>query len=184
MATIHELVPRAALYLVQVVVEHRLTTYTEVAEALGTSSRVVPKVLAEVQTVCIENGWPPITVLVVTKSTGTPGEGFLDPWLPRTAPPSRRAAMVENFRRTVYVFDWAPLSAYYADESGRQSSQKIQVLMEAWYKGGEIQIALPDGFRTTISSVRSSGRAHEELHGKLDSLLRPSSAVWRMRSGA
>lgn len=181
MATLAEMVPQAARYLVQVVGEHRLTTYAQVTELLDTSPRVVPKVLAEVQTACIENGWPPITVLVVAERTGQPGEAFLDPWLPRTAPPSRRAAMIENFRRAVYVFDWAPLSAYFAQDSDRPDSPKVEVPMEVWYKGGEIQIALPDGFRTAISSVRGSGRAHEELRHKLDSLLRPS---WRMRSGA
>lgn len=54
----------------------RVVTYQEVGALVGTSPRSVGKCLAPILAYCVLNRKPPLTSLVVTKSTGLPGAGF------------------------------------------------------------------------------------------------------------
>ncbi|MDQ7793128.1 MAG: hypothetical protein RDU89_01755 [bacterium] len=50
-----------------------LITYGEVAQGILTHRRVVPRVLWAVHQQCVENGWPSLTAVVVSKATQKPG---------------------------------------------------------------------------------------------------------------
>jgi putative restriction endonuclease len=52
-------------------------TYGELGEAIGVHWRQVNHVLGLLQDYCIDNDFPPITILVVNKATGVPGTGFI-----------------------------------------------------------------------------------------------------------
>ncbi|KKM11955.1 hypothetical protein SY88_06070 [Clostridiales bacterium PH28_bin88] len=108
MASVGSLVPETIVFLASCARQKRLTTYKEVAQTVGTFHRVIPKILCEIREICLSNNWPALTSIVVNSSTGLPGEAFLDPWLPRSAPQGKRHAMWQSMVDEVYNFDWTP----------------------------------------------------------------------------
>ena len=73
-------------------------TYGELGQALGVHHRAVRYVLSVIQDYCLEEGLPPLTILIVNAS-GRPGTGFI-------------AFDLENFYaglEKVYDFDWRSL---------------------------------------------------------------------------
>ncbi len=113
MATIVELVPPVVQYLVQVAREGGFTTYGEVARAVGTHPRVVPKVVEVVKEACLAEGWPPLMVLVLQAGRKGPSLSCLGPWLGEEAPQGEEQAVVAGFVQRVYGFDWTPLLERY-----------------------------------------------------------------------
>jgi len=107
-ARVEDLVPDTVKRLVAAARERRLTTYQELGEAVGAHRRtVLPRVLGRIRQMCLDNGWPALTALVVNKATGRPGEAFLDPWLPRDADAAQRDAKWQELVAEVYDFDWS-----------------------------------------------------------------------------
>lgn len=103
-----DLVPATVKYLVNVAQQRRLAAYSEVATAVGTHPRaVLSHVLGRIRQICLDNGWPALTALVVNKATGKPGEAFLDPWLPRDADAAQRDAKWQALLAEVYEFGWS-----------------------------------------------------------------------------
>lgn len=109
MARVPELVPKVTEILVETAQKRKRTTYGEVARAVGTHARVVPQALEVIRAQCLQNGWPPLTAIVVSSTTRRPGDAFLDPWLPRDADPEARDALTAHMTEKVYAFDWTPL---------------------------------------------------------------------------
>lgn len=57
---------------------HRnLTTYTALADIIGTNALSVGYALGPIQTYCLESRLAPLTVVVVNKASGVPGDGFI-----------------------------------------------------------------------------------------------------------
>lgn len=63
--------------LVDLAPKSKIITYQDIAKALGTHPRAIRFVLELIQTYCIGNGLPCLTVLVVNKQTNEPGAGFI-----------------------------------------------------------------------------------------------------------
>ena len=116
MATIPELVPGVVRFLVQVARERRLTTYGEVAQAVGTHHRVVPKVVEVVKAVCLEEGWPPLIALVLRAGSERPSLSCMGPWLGGEAPHGDEAEVVGEWLERVCAFDWGRLLERYGVE--------------------------------------------------------------------
>lgn len=86
----------------------RVATYSKVAQAVGTHQlTVLPRALSRIRDMCLNNGRPALTPLVLNKATGKPGEGFLDPWLPRDADAAQRDAKWHRLVADVYELDWS-----------------------------------------------------------------------------
>lgn len=54
-----------------------LITYKQLGDAIGVHHRAVRYVLGVIQTYCLDNRLPPLTILVVNGDSGRPGEGFI-----------------------------------------------------------------------------------------------------------
>lgn len=55
----------------------RMLTYGKLAPLISTNPLSVRRALGPVQTYCLESNLPPLTGLVVAKTTGLPGDGFI-----------------------------------------------------------------------------------------------------------
>ena len=55
----------------------RTLTYSELAPLIPTNPLSVGRALGPLQTYCMESGLPPLTVVVVGKTSGVPGNGFV-----------------------------------------------------------------------------------------------------------
>lgn len=55
---------------------HQLLTYDQVAECTGVHRAGLGQCLEPIQSLCLEAGYPPLTMLVVSKTSGLPGFGF------------------------------------------------------------------------------------------------------------
>ncbi len=175
MATVHELVPGVVHFLVDAARAGRPTTYGKVAEALGTHPRVVPQVLEVVRALCLDKGWPPLTVLVLQAGQKRPGEAFLDPWMSRDTPQAVKDAKVEEFLQRVYSFDWTPLLERYplrgAVAAGTQAAASaVSVTLKLTPVDGAIYVST-DGFHTLIDRRPGSPYCHVELYERLKAAL-------------
>lgn len=63
--------------LVSVARNRGVITYKELGDSIGIHHRVVNHVLGVIQTHCLHNRLPPLTILVVNKASGRPGTGFV-----------------------------------------------------------------------------------------------------------
>ena len=68
---------RAWPVLVDRASKKKTITYGELAKALGIHHRAVRYVLGVIQQYCLDERLPPLTILIVNRSEGTPGEGFI-----------------------------------------------------------------------------------------------------------
>ena len=78
----------------------KLITYEDLAEILKIHHRPIRLILDLIQTYCIDENLPPLTILVVNKSSGLPGAGF-------TAWDNRD---LQRGRMSVNEFDWTKLA--------------------------------------------------------------------------
>jgi hypothetical protein len=75
--------------------ERKTYKYGDVAEILGfAGAGVMAQILGCIMWFCDENGFPPLTVLVVNKETGLPGEGL------------STLEEVNKDREAVFGFNW------------------------------------------------------------------------------
>ena len=69
-------------------------TYGVLAQMLGfRGAGILARMLGHIMHYCQQNGFPPLTVLVVNKDTGLPGKGLIE-------------ANLNADRETVFQFDW------------------------------------------------------------------------------
>jgi len=86
---------KAWIKLVELAKSHDICTYKELGNYIGIHHRTVRLALSPIQDYCLNNKFPPITILVVNGS-GKPGQGFI-------------AADENNFdekKNEVYAFNW------------------------------------------------------------------------------
>lgn len=77
--------------------EQKTYFYEDVGEVIGVPAFGLAPILDPIMRLCRQRGWPPLTVLVVNKGTGDPGDGLpLDDGVPKE-------------RARVYCFDWFKL---------------------------------------------------------------------------
>jgi hypothetical protein len=106
MVSIISLAPKTFSYLVSQAKLAKVVNYKDVALAVGTHHRVVPKVLEIIRTICIDHNLPPLTAIVISKTTGKPGEAFLDPWLSRDTTDAHKMRLWREMLGQVFRYDW------------------------------------------------------------------------------
>jgi len=55
----------------------QILTYEILSQLIGVPAHGLANILDHVQRYCMQRGLPPLTSIVVSKSTGLPGEGFI-----------------------------------------------------------------------------------------------------------
>ena len=76
---------------------HRQTiTYQQLSQVTGMYTPGLGNMLAPIQAYCVHHKLPPLTVLVVQKSTGLPGEGFT----------AAQAVQTASDQARVFDYDW------------------------------------------------------------------------------
>jgi hypothetical protein len=72
----------------------QMLTYSMMTQLTGMMTAGVGHMLEPIQSYCLLKGWPPLTALVVSESTGLPGIGFI------------AAADVPKALVEVFAFNW------------------------------------------------------------------------------
>lgn len=73
----YELAFRAWPILIRCAKKGITISYEDLASKIGTHYRPIRFVLDVIQYYCLDKHYPPLTILVVNKNTGQPGEGFI-----------------------------------------------------------------------------------------------------------
>ena len=68
---------RAWNVLCRIATRRELITYSELAAEIGAVPVGVGRILSLIQTYCLDEKLPPLTILVVNKHTERPGGGFI-----------------------------------------------------------------------------------------------------------
>jgi len=117
------------------------TTYGNVASNIGIHHRAVRHVLGLIQNYCMDDKLPPLTILVINKETGVPGDGFI-------------AWDVENANdgmQKVFKFNWDSLTNPF--EYAKDNDTKISIK--------ERLIKNPESSGNVYSLVKNRGVAQE-----------------------
>jgi hypothetical protein len=125
-------------YLVQAAKTLKTPTYRELADKIGVHHRVMSRILGYIRDdICIQRGLPLISCIVVSQTTGLPG----DDWLPQgttTLSDEEYKSEFERFRDQVFAYkgwdsllkelDMTPLepTVESLDERGRTYSEYIE----------------------------------------------------------
>lgn len=157
----------------------KLTTYGQVAQAINSHPRVVPKVLEIVRALCLQKGWPALTAIVLRADQRRPGDAFLDPWVSRDTPQATKDAMVDQFIREVHAVDWTPLLERYplrekkgAGSTTVAATQAVGVTLRVWAMDGVIYLAWPEGEGfTLVDRQPGSPYCHVDLYDRLKTVL-------------
>jgi 5-methylcytosine-specific restriction protein A len=101
---------------------HETVTYSEIAPSIPTNPHSVGWALDPIQRYCVDRGLPPLTSIVIGKTTGQPGSGF-------TAADTGEIGAVHQ---KVYAFDWSalanPFAAIESDETVEPSPKETYLL--------------------------------------------------------
>jgi putative restriction endonuclease len=84
--------------LIEAAKEGKDITYTELGKAVTIAPDELGPPLYVIQDYCRDNGLPPLTIVVVYKATGQPGDG-----IKKTV----RQEYFQQSRQQVFHFDWA-----------------------------------------------------------------------------
>lgn len=71
-------------------------TYSQVGKLIGVPTAGLGQLLEPIQSYCLENNLPPLTVLVVQQESGMPGAGFT----------ATAASGLASAQAAVFAFDW------------------------------------------------------------------------------
>ncbi len=105
MGKIESLMPGTIDFLIKKAKQKELTTYKEIGNAVGTHSRVVPKILWKIESLRLERDWPPLTAIVVRVDSRKPGSDFLKYLFPDIAEYEQEIKWKRLIQK-VYDFDW------------------------------------------------------------------------------
>jgi hypothetical protein len=99
----------------------RLTlTYGRLAQLIGGMTPALGRWLEPIQSYCIINNLPPLTVLVVSERTGVPGAGFV-------AAADVPEAQARVFRHDWFAMNHVPTADELADAVRRHPSNGVKV---------------------------------------------------------
>jgi len=73
---------------------HQILTYDIISKLIGVPRPGLGQLLEPIQSYCILNKLPPLTILVVSEETGMPGKGFI------------AAKDIPKTQMAVFAFDW------------------------------------------------------------------------------
>lgn len=125
--------------LVECAAQNETITYSNLAKKLDLHHRAMSHILGVIQSYCISENLPPLTILVVSKSAKIPGNGFI-------------AWDIDDMNaglQEVYQFKWSSIDnpfLYAANGSTKKSFV-------------EELISTPDNAREILSQVKSRGIA-------------------------
>ena len=92
----HERAAKGWDVLTEIASQNKLITYGELGVRIGIHHRPVRHLLGLIQDYCLVNELPPLSILVVNKLEGKPGDGFVA-W---------DADDIESGLKQVYEFNW------------------------------------------------------------------------------
>jgi hypothetical protein len=115
MSKIESLIPGTIDFLIKKAKLKEKTTYKEIGNAVGTHSRVVPKILWKIENIRLERGWPPLTAIVIRIDSRKPGSEFLKYLFPDIADNELENKWKIVIQK-VYDFDWNRAYKNYLDE--------------------------------------------------------------------
>jgi hypothetical protein len=92
----------------------QVLTYGLVSKLIGVPQAGLGQLLEPIQSYCLLNNLPPLTILVVSEQTGMPGAGFI------------AASDIPRTQQQVFAFDWigrgAPQPEHLADAVAKRPS--------------------------------------------------------------
>ena len=88
--------------------KNQLINYKELGARIGIHHRAVSHVLNLIQNYCLENGYPPLTIIVVNQYTGKPGDGFIA-WDIENSEDGIEKVFEENWKNKLNPFGYAEL---------------------------------------------------------------------------
>jgi putative restriction endonuclease len=119
---------RAWPVLIGVAKNHNTITYGELGDAIGVHHRAIRYVLGVIQGYCLEEGLPPLTILIIN-SSGKPGTGFI-------------AYDLSHFERgleKVWDFDWQSIgNPFEFSLSGESYNSLVSALSKQPESSGEV----------------------------------------------
>lgn len=92
----------------------QILTYEMVGRLIGVPARGLGHLLEPIQSYCLTNGLPPLTILVVQEATGLPGPGFS----------AANAGEYARKQLDVFAFDWMEHGAPTPEALGRAASER------------------------------------------------------------
>ena len=100
----HPRTPNVFDYLKQCVDQRRITTYGEIGQNVGLAAQGTAKPLYYIRDVCLKRNLPPLTAIVVNKTTGLPGIGL--------KPDGTQVTESEwkDMRGQVFATDWSSVN--------------------------------------------------------------------------
>lgn len=102
-------------------INKKLLSYKELGIKTGIHHRAVKHVLSLIQDYCMDNGYPPLTILVVNQNTGKPGGGFIA-WDIENS---------EDWVNKVYDYNWKSLNNPFGfAETGMTSEDLVNELIK------------------------------------------------------
>ena len=105
MGKVQSLISPTIDFLIKKARQRNLTTYSEIANHVGTHPRVVPKVLWEIDSMRLKRNLPPITAIVIRKDSSVPGDNFLN----YLCPGETKEEQINKWKsviQEVYDYDW------------------------------------------------------------------------------
>lgn len=109
--------------------QQSVITYTALGEQIHRHFRHLGSVLSVIQDYCLQERLPPLTILVVKKTTGHPGDGFIA-W---------NADDIPTGKQQVYAYNWAALRNPFSFASDGSTQQNLaERLVDAPEEAGEV----------------------------------------------
>lgn len=90
--------------LIKVAKRQELITYSDLAKNIGCHHRALYYPLGYIQDYCLAEKLPPLTMLVVNKATGLPGDGFI----------ATDTKLFNKTRKEIYAFEWSKIEQAFA----------------------------------------------------------------------
>lgn len=125
--------------LVSIAAERRLTTYGEIGDRVGIHHRAVRYALGPIQDHCMNLSFPPLTALVVNKSTGKQGGGYI-------AGSKNNQKDIER----VFNYDWGSVQNVFPQMEAAEVNKLSQRLL-----------ADPKSAKEVFRLIRSRGAAQQ-----------------------
>jgi len=122
-------------HLVEAGKARQTITYTEAAQVIGTNPLSVGHALGPIQAYCLENRLAPLTVVVVGKTSGLPGDGFIA-WNAQDLPSASEAVRLQNWELV-----GNPFEGFGADDD---ETSMARILLDEPQRRGEIYRAVRD----------------------------------------
>ncbi len=108
--------------LEHIIKTNSIITYGDLCKKLSfeMSPRIIEKPLGVISFVCMENGLPPISVMVINEYYNLPGKGFFKAYLPNVKDETEQLKKCVNWMNEVMDYkDWNKVLEAFKHETGK-----------------------------------------------------------------